>query len=309
MSRQRLFCGIALEVGVGQIEQRHRGRQAEQVHGGLVQPRLDGVAVFYQGVGGPVQLHRPHGFVFHAQQFAQTAVAAQPAVGLALAGRMRHAADDQAGRRRPQRAVDAQFLQQRHQPDLLQGPQPRLLDAHAARPRQCHGVRMDRHAVRRRIGRHADPPRQQQGCDALRFGLDRLGELGDQRLLAVEQVLDPGAQPKPGRGLDLEVAAEVQQRALPDLVAAAFAADQSAGAVAGAVRGAARLGAADKHGHDRRPPPPGACQYPNERLWHYIRLPRPAKTMNQELTHENPRKISEKLPVQASKRLKLVNLG
>ena len=101
---------------------------------------------------------------------------------------------------------------------------------------------MDRHAVRRRIGRHADPPRQQQGRDALRFGLDRLGELGDQRLLAVEQVLDPGAQPRLGRGLDLEVAAEVQQRALPDLVAAAFAADQSAGAVAGAVRGASGCG-------------------------------------------------------------------
>ena len=231
----------------GQIEQRDRGRETEQVHGALEQPRLDDVAVLHQGVGGPVQLHRPHGLVVHAQQFAQSAVAAQPAVGLALAARMRQATHDQPGRRRAQRAVDAKLLQQRHQPDLLHGPKTHLLHAHAARAGQGHGIGVDRHGVAARPGRLAVPPRQQQRGDALRFGLDRRGHILEQPRLTVQQILNARAQPRPGLRLDLEVPPEVQQRALADLAGAPFAAHQPVGQVGRTVLGAAGLGAADEH--------------------------------------------------------------
>ncbi len=238
----------------GQVEQRDRGREAEQVQGALEQPRLDDVAVLHQGVGGAVQLHRPHGFAVHAQQLAQTAVPAQPAVGLALAGRVRQTPHDRPGRRRPQRAVDAKLFQQPHQPDPLHGPKPHLFHACAARPGQFHGIGVDRHAGPARPGRLAQAARQQQRRDALRLRLHRRGDIVEQPRLPVEQIVDARAQPRPGLRPGLEVPAEVQQRALAHLAAAPFAAHQPVRQVGRTVLGAAGLGAADEHaGMIRRP--------------------------------------------------------
>ena len=306
--RQRLLAGVAFEVGVGQIEQRDRGREAEQVHGTLEQPRLDDAAVLHQGVGSAVQLHRSHGFVVHAQQFAQSAVPAQPAVGLALAARVRQATHDQPGRRRAQRTVDAKLLQQRHQPDLLHGPKPHLLHAHAARAGQCHGIGVDRHGVASRPERLAVPPRQQQRGNALRFGLDRRGHVVEQPRLPVEQTLDAPAQPRPERRLDLEVPPEVQQCALADLAGAPFAAHQPAGAVGRTVLGAAGLGAADEHAGMIDRPGEHVNTFTNDYGTTSASRPVTAPSIK-ELRATNTRIRPKFQPLQASKRLRLVNLG
>ena len=63
---------IALVIGVGQIVERYRRRQLEQVHGAVEQMRLDRLAVCHQGIRCPVQLHRPHGLEVHTQQLPQS---------------------------------------------------------------------------------------------------------------------------------------------------------------------------------------------------------------------------------------------
>jgi hypothetical protein len=59
-------CG-ALEIGVGQIVQRHGDRQGEQVLDATEQRLLDRVAVAHEQVGGAVEAHRRHGFEVSTQ--------------------------------------------------------------------------------------------------------------------------------------------------------------------------------------------------------------------------------------------------
>jgi hypothetical protein len=59
-------CG-ALEIGVGQIVERHGDRQAEQVLDAAEQRLLDRVAVTHEQVGGAVEAHRRHGFEVSTQ--------------------------------------------------------------------------------------------------------------------------------------------------------------------------------------------------------------------------------------------------
>ena len=142
------------------------------------------------------------------------------------------------------------------QAELLGGPQGGVLDADRARPRQLERVDVDaleiglpgvlRRGIRRRRGngeRNSVP--QEAFDDALGLGLDRGVALDRQQFCpGVENPLDAVAEGAPVVLLDGEMAAEVEERALADLVADALGADEAEGEVGHAVAGA---GAAHEH--------------------------------------------------------------
>ena len=74
--RLGLIGRLTLVEGVRQIVQRDRRFQAEKSHRLAEQVRFDGLAMLHQRIGGPVQLHRPHGLEVHPQQLAQGATLA-----------------------------------------------------------------------------------------------------------------------------------------------------------------------------------------------------------------------------------------
>ena len=194
---------------------------------------------------------------------------------------MRHARHDRAERRVAQRRVDAERLQQRRQAEPAQRPQGGVLHADAARARQrqaADGDLLDAAGVaarRRAAG-------QQLLGDALRLGLHRGRRVAEQVALAVEDLLDALAQQRPAFAVDVEVAAEVEQRALADAGAVALGAHQAVGVVDGAVGGACP-GASDEHGADD-----SGGGRPHQHLffilWHYIRPPAMPIQWNQQLT-------------------------
>ena len=154
-----------------------------------------------------------------------------------------------AGRRRAQRAVDAEVGQQGGQAQLLQRPQSDLLDADAAGADQTQRVDVD--------GLHVGPfgcrsarlyaaGDQLRGC-ALRFAFDRVRALGDQGRLSGQDLLDAGAQLRPLGLWDVEVASEIEQGALPDGFSDALGVDQAMDEVGPAVFGTPCLGAANEH--------------------------------------------------------------
>ena len=73
-----LIRRLALVEGVRQIVERHRRRQIEQIHRRPEQMRLDHFAVTHQRIGGPVQLHRPHGLEVHLKQLPQRTALPKP---------------------------------------------------------------------------------------------------------------------------------------------------------------------------------------------------------------------------------------
>ena len=231
----------------GQIVERHRWRLVEQVHGAVEQMRLDRPAVCNQGIRGPVQLHRPHGLEVHTQQLPQGTALAQPGVGGPLRGRIRKPGHDRGHRRRAQRRVDAQGGQQLHQAQPLDRPQPHLLDAHTARARQLERRHIHTDRIAHRLGVPRPAAGQQLRGDPLRFFLDGSRRIVDERCLAVQDLVNAPAQPRPlGLG-KVEIAAEVQQGALTDLGAVALTVDEAVGVVVLAA-GAAGEGTADEHG-------------------------------------------------------------
>ena len=102
------------------------------------------------------------------------------------------------------------------------------------------------HGIRRGIGeRHSVP--QEAFDDALGLGLDRGVALDRQQFCAgVENPLDAVAEGAPVVLLDGEMAAEVEERALADLVADALGADEAESEVGLAIAGA---GASAAHEH------------------------------------------------------------
>ena len=85
---------LAFEVGIGQVVQRDRRAQVEQVHRPVEQMVLDGLAVRHQRIGGAIELHRVQGLEVDSQQLIERAAFAQPAPGGALGARACHARDD-----------------------------------------------------------------------------------------------------------------------------------------------------------------------------------------------------------------------
>ena len=142
---------------------------------------------------------------------------------------MGHAPDDDPGRRCAQRAVDTQAGQQVRQADLVERPQTQLLDTDAAGADQAQRVDVDPLDVGRCAGRHArlGAAGEQLRGDALRFLLDGGRAVGHQRCLAAQHVGDAGAQQRPVSPGNVEVAPEVEQRALVHAVAEAFGVDQA----------------------------------------------------------------------------------
>ena len=135
---------LTLEEGVGQVVERDRLGQAEQVRHLFEQVALDRRALRQQGIGGPVEAHHAHPLEVHAQQLAEGRTLAQPAPAGALRARCRHARDDGGQGQRALRAVEAQPFQQSLQAELLHGPQPGILDADRARADQLQGTHIHR---------------------------------------------------------------------------------------------------------------------------------------------------------------------
>ena len=297
-SRLRLVRRTPLEIGVRQVVQRHRRGGVEQIHRALEQVRFDGLAVLHQRVGGPVQLHRAHRLEIHPQQLPNGAALAQPGVGGPFGGRIRQPPDDRARRRGAQRAVDAQLRQQLHQPQLPQGPQPGLLHAEASRARQLKRIDIHRLHVARRGPVRGRRARQQLRADALRLAFDRPRGVLQQRRLTEQDRLDALAQHRPVNLGQIEPRAEVEQGALADLVAVAFAAHQPMGMVNPRF-GAPGHGAANEHesnGKRRRM----RRQDPIVTLWHYFRLQTPEHPTDQALTAPKTAPTSQISPPSAT---------
>ena len=233
---------------------------------------LDRLAVRHEDVRGAVELHGAHGLEVDAEQLAGGAALAQPAHRRPLRGRLRHARDDRAERRVAQRGVDAERLQQRRQAEFAERPQRGVLDADGARPRQRQAVDGDRLDAAGGVVRRRRAAGQQLRRDALRLRLHGLRGVREELDAAVEYLFDALAQQGPEFAVDVEVAAEVEQRSLADAAAVAFGADQAVGVIDGTAVGGAGSGASDEHGGDDRAGR-GPWQDMLDKLWHYIRLP------------------------------------
>ena len=131
---------------------------------------------------------------------------------------------------------------------MLERPQADLLDADAAGSDQAQRVDVDRLDVGR-SGRFGAARHQLRG-DPLRLLVYGGRTIGSEGCLAGQGVCDAGAEQRPVRLGDVEVASEVEQGALADGVAEAFGADQTMGEVGLSVDGAAGLGAPNEHGKD-----------------------------------------------------------
>ena len=111
----------------------------------------------------------------------------------------------------------------------IAGVGPDLLDPDAAGANQAQRVDIDRLHVCRFGGRPA------HGCAAgdqlrsypLRFVFDGGRAIAHQRCLAGQDVVDTGAQQRPLRLGDIEVAAEIEQGALAHGVSDALGVDQA----------------------------------------------------------------------------------
>ena len=107
-----LVFGLAFEKRVGEVVQRHRVTQPEQLRHLLEQVLLDGLPMRHQRIRDTVKTHQAHGLEVHLQQLPQPATLAQPAPTRPLRPRLRHPPDDRPHRHRPLPAVEPQTLQQ-----------------------------------------------------------------------------------------------------------------------------------------------------------------------------------------------------
>ena len=168
----------------------------------------------------------------------------------ALRRRVGQAPDEDAGRRRPQRPVDAQLRQQGGQAQLRERPQADLLHPDAAGANQAQRADVDRLDVGRSGIRHTGvcAAGDQLRGNPLRFPVHGRWAIGHQRHLAGQDVDDAGAQPGPVGRRDVEVPAEVEEGALAHGAAEAFGLHQAVGEVGDAVPGPPGPGAPDEHG-------------------------------------------------------------
>ena len=242
----RVLAGLAFEVRVGQVVERHRRLQVEQLQGPSEQVRLDRLAMRHQRVRGAVELHRADGLEVDAEQLPETAALLQPPVGRALGGRLGHAPAEEADRGGTQGAVDAQAGQQVRQPHLLERPQADLLDADGARSDEAQRIDVDRLDIggADRAGTASDQLRGDPLCLLVHGGRT----IGHQGGLTGQGVGDAVAEQRPLRLGNVEVAPEVEQGALAHGAAEAFGVDEAMREVGLTVGGAAGLGAPNEHG-------------------------------------------------------------
>ena len=280
--RLRLVARLALEVGVGQVVERHRRLQVEQPHRAVEQMRLDRLAMLHQHVRGAVELHRTDGLEVDAEQLPETAALLQPAVRRALRGGRGQTPDDGAGGRAAQGAVDAQPGQQRRQVQLLERPQADLLHADAAGADQPQRVDIDRLHIGQSGGRRGRAAGDQLRRDPLRFLLHGRRTIGHQRRLTAQRIVDAGAQQRPVRLRNIEVATEVEEGALAHAAAEAFGVHEAMREVGLSVLSPPGLGAPNEHGAHHSGRTLFQASIPI-RLWHYIRLWRNLILYNQQV--------------------------
>ncbi len=198
-------------------------------------------------VRSPVERHGADTGEVEAQHLACRTCLSQPAVGLALRSRVRHAGDDGAQGTAPLTPVEAQRVKQSGKAQHLQGLPCGMLDTDGAAVHVAGRPDIDGLPVR--------PVRlpaltlQQAPGNAPGLGLDlRRERLQGERGPALDQLLDAGTQQGPGLALDGEVPAQVEQGDLAYLAVLAAGLDEALREACGAVPCGAGLGGADEHG-------------------------------------------------------------
>ncbi len=252
-------CGHALEVGVGEVIQGDRLAEAEDRLRLREQVVLQGLAMLVQRVRGAVQAVQIHRLEVEADQLTERRALLQPRVRRELTAWMGHAADDVAHGRGNLRAVQAELGELVLEPALAHHRQRRMLDPHAARAHQIERVEIDLlvspRLARVRLGRFTGrdacsrgPQRNQLRRIALRQGVARLGHRRiEQGALTLQQLIDAPGKRRPLLVGQIEVAAQVEQRGLPDGAADPRSLDQAVGRVGLAGRAIAGLGTPDEH--------------------------------------------------------------
>jgi len=210
---------------------------------------LEGRSVGHQGIGGPIQTHRSHRREVHPQQFTERASFAQPTPGRTLRPGACHARDNRTDGRGLHRRPDAQFVEHGAQPKLLHRPQRDVLHPDRARANQFERIHIDRLDVtaraRRRDGGADALTSEELGGEVLGARLERRRATGRQGQLAGEKLLDTTTKHRPVRLRNLEMASQIEQRALAHLGAGAFGAHQAMSEVG--LRASAGTGTPDEH--------------------------------------------------------------
>ena len=128
-----LALSFALKEGVGEVVQRHRVPQAEQLRHPIKQVIFDGLAMGHQRIRGTVEPHQAQALEVHAEQLAESAAVAQPPPSGPFRSGLCHAPDDQRQGCCPLPTVEPQPLQKLIQADLPHSPQSYMLHPHRAR--------------------------------------------------------------------------------------------------------------------------------------------------------------------------------
>ncbi len=230
----RIALERALEVGVGQVVQRHGALQSKETAHTLEEERLDSPLMTQQQVGGPIQTHQRHDLEIELDHFSQRRFVLQPAPGGQLRSRGGHAPDQVADGRRALRAIEPQGLQLFDETDLAHHRKPRVLHSHRARLElfQRVGVHLDKGSpgVRQPLrppSPHALALTQQQlrGVvlrEFLQRGIER-----QQPRLTGEDLLDARTKRGPVLRGDREMPPQIQQRDLAHTVRDALGAHQA----------------------------------------------------------------------------------
>ena len=160
MTPLRLGLGLSLAfvVGVGQIIEGDRRFQVKEGPCRGEHVILDAFLVGEQAVRGPVEGHVAETAKVQTEHLACGARSPQPAVGLALRGRMRHASDDAGQGTAALAPVEAQLVEQAGKTKHVEGRKGGMLDADGA-PRRCHTrLRHQRSPSRPRLSPHPAAP-------------------------------------------------------------------------------------------------------------------------------------------------------
>ena len=244
--------GRALEVGIGQVVERDHLVEVEEVALAFVQEGFQCRLVRQQAVGDPVQRHQLQRGEIKIDQFPQRAALLQPVVGGQLAARRHHARDQRADGRGALRAVEAQRRQLPIQADLAQRRQGHMLHRHAARAHDLHCTDIDAVIIPRRTARiMATGTRPDDLRGIVLGGLlpTRIQVRHKQFRLPADQGLDALRQRRPLRLRHLEMAPEVEQRALAHPAAFADRLHQPIREIRLPAAPALDRGAADVHAH------------------------------------------------------------
>ena len=147
---------------------------------------------------------------------------------------------------------------------MLERPQADLLHADAAGADQPQRVDIDRLHIGRSGDRRGRAAGDQLRRDPLRFLLHGRRTIGHQRRLTAQRIVDAGAQQRPVRLGNIEVATEVEEGALAHAAAEAVGVHEAMREVGLSVLSPPGLGAPNEHSahHSGRTLSPGNYYYP-----------------------------------------------